>query len=60
MDAKEPKEQLMAVNEMNGFTFKITNDKRITKVGKFLRRTSLDGLPQFYSILKEGHEPCRN
>lgn len=52
MDAEERKEQLMAQNEMNGFMFKITNDPRITKVGKVLRRTSLDELPQFYNILK--------
>lgn len=52
LNAEERKEQLMAQNEMNGFMFKMTNDPRITKVGKFLRRTSLDELPQFYNILK--------
>jgi exopolysaccharide biosynthesis polyprenyl glycosylphosphotransferase len=52
MDAEESKEQLRAQNEMNGLVFKMTNDRGITKVGKFLRRTSLDELPQFYNILK--------
>lgn len=52
MDAEERKEQLMSQNEMSGFMFKITNDPRITKVGKFLRKTSLDELPQFFNIIK--------
>lgn len=52
VDAEKRKEELMAKNEMNGFMFKITDDPRVTKVGKFLRRTSLDELPQFFNILK--------
>ncbi len=52
MDAKERNEQLMPQNEMSGFMYKMTNDSRVTKVGKFLRKTSLDKLPQFYNILK--------
>lgn len=51
-DAEKRKEELMAMNEANGFMFKITNDPRITKVGSFLRRTSLDEFPQFFNILK--------
>lgn len=51
-DAEERKKILMSQNEVNGHMFKITNDPRITNVGKFLRRTSLDELPQFWNILK--------
>lgn len=38
-------------NEVEGSVFKIENDPRITRVGKFLRRTSLDELPQLFNIL---------
>lgn len=51
VDADLKKDDLLSENEMNGPMFKITNDPRITKVGRFLRRTSLDELPQFYNIL---------
>ena len=37
---------------MQGSMFKITNDPRITKVGKFIRKYSMDELPQFYNVLK--------
>lgn len=50
-DADKQKEDLQNSNEMNGPIFKISDDPRITRVGKFLRRTSLDELPQFYNIL---------
>ena len=39
-------------NELDGPAFKMKNDPRITKVGRFLRRTSLDELPQLYNVLK--------
>ena len=45
------KDELLNENEMSGPIFKITNDPRITRVGRFLRQTSLDELPQFYNIL---------
>lgn len=51
-DAEARKKDLIALNEMNGGLFKITNDPRITRVGKFLRRTSLDEFPQFWNVLK--------
>lgn len=51
MDAEERKKELMAQNEMNGPMFKVEHDPRITKVGAFLRKTSLDELPQFYNVL---------
>ncbi len=49
-DSPEMLAKLAALNEMDGPAFKIKNDPRITKVGRFIRRTSLDELPQLINI----------
>lgn len=51
-EADAQKEALMAINEMKGPVFKIKNDPRITRVGRFLRKYSLDELPQLWSVFK--------
>lgn len=52
IDAEERKKELMAQNEMDGHMFKMKDDPRVTKVGKFLRKTSLDEFPQFINVMR--------
>lgn len=52
VDAEDRLEELLKNNEMDGPAFKITDDPRITRVGKFIRKTSIDELPQLFNILK--------
>ncbi|MCR5503122.1 MAG: sugar transferase [Lachnospiraceae bacterium] len=51
-DAEERKAELTKENEMTGPMFKIKDDPRITKVGRFIRKTSIDEFPQFFNVLK--------
>ncbi len=52
VDAEEMKAELAHLNELQWPDFKITDDPRVTRVGKFLRRTSLDELPQLINVLR--------
>lgn len=50
-DAEEKKKELADQNEVDGLMFKMENDPRVTRVGAFIRRTSLDEFPQFLNVL---------
>jgi exopolysaccharide biosynthesis polyprenyl glycosylphosphotransferase len=52
VDAEALKKDLAPYNEMDGPAFKMTNDPRVTPLGGFLRRTSLDELPQLWNIIR--------
>lgn len=52
VDAEALKAKLVGMNEQDGPVFKIKSDPRVTKIGKFLRETSIDELPQFFNVLK--------
>jgi len=51
-NAEQFKHELEAMNEMRGPVFKVTNDPRVTTIGKWLRRYSLDELPQLFNVLR--------
>jgi exopolysaccharide biosynthesis polyprenyl glycosylphosphotransferase len=51
-NAEQFKHELEAMNEMRGPVFKVTNDPRITRIGKWLRRYSFDELPQLFNVLR--------
>jgi lipopolysaccharide/colanic/teichoic acid biosynthesis glycosyltransferase len=51
-DADKKLEELMDQNEMDGPAFKMKDDPRITKVGRFIRKTSIDELPQLVNVIK--------
>lgn len=53
MDAEERKKELMAQNEVKGgVMFKMKDDPRVTRVGKFIRKTSIDEFPQFFNVVQ--------
>jgi len=52
VNAEKEKESLMNQNEMEGLMFKMADDPRIFPVGKFIRKYSIDELPQFFNVLK--------
>ncbi len=51
-NAEQLKQELERLNEMTGPVFKVTNDPRVTRVGRLLRRTSLDEWPQLFNVLR--------
>lgn len=52
VDAEARKKDLLAQNQIQGGMFKMENDPRVTPIGRFIRKTSLDELPQFFNVLR--------
>ncbi|MBQ7739994.1 MAG: sugar transferase [Eubacterium sp.] len=52
VDAEERKKELVKENQMEGYMFKMENDPRVTKVGRVIRKLSIDELPQFFNVVK--------
>lgn len=52
VDAEKRMKEIEHLNEAKGPIFKITNDPRVTRIGKFLRKTSLDELPQLFNVIR--------
>jgi exopolysaccharide biosynthesis polyprenyl glycosylphosphotransferase len=50
-DAEQRKRELMGKNKMSGLMFKVDDDPRVTRVGRFIRKTSIDEYPQFFNVL---------
>jgi exopolysaccharide biosynthesis polyprenyl glycosylphosphotransferase len=51
-DAEERKADLMHMNERDGVLFKVSNDPRVTRLGRWMRKYSIDELPQFWNVLR--------
>src|SRR5262249_36980141 len=51
-DAEDQRSDLLHLNEASGPVFKIKNDPRVTPIGKLLRKTSIDELPQLFNVLR--------
>ncbi len=51
-DAEERLKELLALNEVSGAMFKMKDDPRVTKIGKFIRKTSVDELPQLFNVFR--------
>ncbi|WNF22667.1 sugar transferase [Mesobacillus jeotgali] len=51
-DAEEKLNELLKYNEVSGAMFKMKEDPRVTKIGRFIRKTSIDELPQLFNVLK--------
>lgn len=60
VDAEDKLDNLLKSNEMDGPVFKIAKDPRITRVGRFIRKTGIDELPQLFNIIKRRYGYCRS